>query len=208
MTYQNYVFDMGKVLIEYEIDNVIRQYTDDEDIIREVELITFLSGEWTLLDGGLISEEDALDAMLKKASSSQVKEIMKKSFENWHLYNMHPKKGMAELLTTLKQNSKNIYVLSNASVRLPECYKEYLPATDLYDGVLFSASVKYIKPQPKIYEIFFEKFNLKPETCFFVDERKDNITGANHCGMDGYVFDGDVAKLKAFIYENEGWTNE
>lgn len=66
MTYQNYVFDMGKVLIEYEIDNVIRQYTDDEDIIREVELITFLSGEWTLLDGGLISEEDALDAMLKK----------------------------------------------------------------------------------------------------------------------------------------------
>ena len=69
MTYQNYVFDMGKVLIEYEIDNVIRQYTDDEDIIREVELITFLSGEWTLLDGGLISEEDALDAMLKKAVS-------------------------------------------------------------------------------------------------------------------------------------------
>ena len=55
MTYQNYVFDMGKVLIDYEIDNVIRQYTDDEDIIREVELITFLSGEWTLLDGGLIS---------------------------------------------------------------------------------------------------------------------------------------------------------
>ena len=45
MTYQNYVFDMGKVLIDYEIDNVIRQYTDDEDIIREVELITFLSGE-------------------------------------------------------------------------------------------------------------------------------------------------------------------
>ena len=93
---------------------------------------------------------------------------------------MHPKEGMKELLTTLKQNGKNIYVLSNASIRLPECYKEFLPATDLYDGVLFSASVKYIKPQPKIYEIFFEKFNLKPETCFFVDDRKDNITGANH----------------------------
>ena len=84
--------------------------------------------------------------------------------------------------------------------------EEFTP--DLYDGVLFSASVKYIKPQPKIYEIFFEKFNLKPETCFFVDDRKDNITGANNCGMDGYVFDGDVAKLKAFIYKNEGWTNE
>lgn len=55
---------------------------------------------------------------------------------------------------------------------------------------------------------FKDGFNLKPETCFFVDDRKDNITGANHCGMDGYVFDGDVAKLKAFIYENEGWTNE
>lgn len=205
MAYQNYVFDMGKVLIDYDIDNVIRKYTSDPNIIREVELITFESGEWIQLDAGLMSEEEGLEEMLRHASSDEVREITKQSFWNWHKYNMRPKVGMAELLVDLKQRGKKIYVLSNASVRLESCYKDYMPRPDLFDGVLFSASVKYIKPQQRIYEIFFEQFSLKPEECYFIDDRKGNIVGSREAGMEGYVFDGDVEKLKQTIYQNEGW---
>ncbi len=205
MTYQNYVFDMGKVLIDYDIDNVIREYTSDPNIIREVELITFESGEWIQLDAGLMSEEEGLEEMLRHASSDEVREITKKSFWNWHKYNMRPKEGMAELVEDLKQRGKKIYVLSNASIRLLDCYKDYMPRPDLFDGVLFSASVKYIKPQRKIYEIFFEQFSLKPEECYFIDDRKGNIDGSREVGMEGYVFDGNVEKLKTVIYQNEGW---
>ncbi len=205
MAYQNYVFDMGKVLIDYDIDNVIRKYTSDPNIIREVELITFESGEWIQLDAGLMSEEEGLEEMLRHASSDEVREITRQSFWNWHKYNMRPKVGMAELLVDLKQRGKKIYVLSNASVRLESCYKDYMPRPDLFDGVLFSASVKYIKPQQRIYEIFFEQFSLKPEECYFIDDRKGNIVGSREAGMEGYVFDGDVEKLKQTIYQNEGW---
>lgn len=203
MAYQNYVFDMGKVLIDYDIDNVIRHYTSDPSIIREVELITFESGEWIQLDAGLMSEEEGLEEMLRHASSDEVREITKKCFWDWHKYNMRPKEGMAELLQDLKQRGKKLYVLSNASVRLLECYEDYLPRPDLFNGVLFSAIVKYIKPQQKIYEIFFEQFSLKPEECFFIDDRKGNIIGSREAGMEGYVFDGDVEKLKNCIYQNE-----
>ncbi len=205
MAYQNYVFDMGKVLIDYDIDNVIRKYTSDPNIIREVELITFESGEWIQLDAGLMSEEEGLEEMLRHASSDEVREITRQSFWNWHKYNMRPKVGMAELLVDLKQRGKKIYVLSNASIRLESCYKDYMPRPDLFDGVLFSASVKYIKPQQRIYEIFFEQFSLKPEECYFIDDRKGNIVGSREAGMEGYVFDGDVEKLKQTIYQNEGW---
>ncbi len=205
MAYQNYVFDMGKVLIDYDIDNVIRKFTSDPNIIREVELITFESGEWIQLDAGLMSEEEGLEEMLRHASSDEVREITRQSFWNWHKYNMRPKVGMAELLVDLKQRGKKIYVLSNASVRLESCYKDYMPRPDLFDGVLFSASVKYIKPQKRIYEIFFEQFSLKPEECYFIDDRKGNIVGSREAGMEGYVFDGDVEKLKQTIYQNEGW---
>ncbi len=205
MAYQNYVFDMGKVLIDYDIDNVIRKFTSDPNIIREVELITFESGEWIQLDAGLMSEEEGLEEMLRHASSDEVREITRQSFWNWHKYNMRPKVGMAELLVDLKQRGKKIYVLSNASIRLESCYKDYMPRPDLFDGVLFSASVKYIKPQQRIYEIFFEQFSLKPEECYFIDDRKGNIVGSREAGMEGYVFDGDVEKLKQTIYQNEGW---
>ena len=35
----------------------------------------------------------------------------------------------------------------------------------------------------------FEKFNLVPEECFFIDDSKANIEIGKELGMQGYVFD-------------------
>ena len=54
-----------------------------------------------------------------------------------------------------------------------------------------------MKPQKEMYNHFFERFSLKPEECFFIDDLKRNIEGARACGMDGYCFaDGDIGRLK------------
>ena len=50
----------------------------------------------------------------------------------------------------------------------------------------------------------FEKFHLKAEECFFIDDRQDNIDSAKGCGMDGYCFaDGNVERLRAYMEEME-----
>ena len=78
------------------------------------------------------------------------------------------------------------------------CYRQVIPAIELFDGVLFSAEVKCLKPQKEIYMHFYRRFNLKPEECFFIDDLPGNIEGARQTGMDGYCFaDGDVERLKA-----------
>lgn len=58
--YKNIVFDMGRVLADYNADNATREYTSDPDVIREVNLLVYHSGEWIMLDAGLIREDDAL----------------------------------------------------------------------------------------------------------------------------------------------------
>ncbi|HBG12796.1 MAG TPA: HAD family phosphatase, partial [Clostridium sp.] len=69
-----------------------------------------------------------------------------------------------------------------------------------FDGRLFSAEVKCLKPQKEMYGHLFERFHLKPEECFFIDDLSMNIEGARGCGMDGYCFeDGDVKRLKEFL---------
>jgi putative hydrolase of the HAD superfamily len=50
-----------------------------------------------------------------------------------------------------------------------------------------------------IYRLFFEKFSLNPEECLFIDDLKRNIDASRAEGMEGYVFDGDVKKLRAFL---------
>ena len=118
---------------------------------------------------------------------------------HWHEYNMWPLESMGELVRELKEMGYGIYLCSNASVRLLECYR-IIPGIECFDGILFSAEVKCIKPQKEMYQHLFDRFQLKPEECFFIDDVMVNIEGARACGMDGYCFaDGDEAALRAAL---------
>jgi len=200
MMYKNIVFDMGNVLVKYDSDAAARQFTDDKKIIREVGLIVFKSIEWEMLDGGLITEEKALKKMLSRFETEEAREIGRKSFETWDKVCMTPNEEMGEVVQQLKDKGYNVYILSNASVRLPKMYKEVVPKADLFDGVFYSAPEKLLKPQKEIYNRFYEKFNLDPSTCLFIDDLEDNINASKETGMDGYCFaDGDVNRLKEFL---------
>ena len=61
---------------------------------------------------------------------------------------------------------------------------------------LISSEEKVIKPHLEIYKRLFSKFNLPPESCFFVDDLPVNIEGARMAGMDGAVFCGDMPRLR------------
>ena len=54
-----------------------------------------------------------------------------------------------------------------------------------------------------MYGHFFERFGLKPEECYFIDDLPNKIAGAKACGLDGYSFaDGDVEKLQRTLNES------
>ena len=65
-----------------------------------------------------------------------------------------------------------------------------------FDGKLISCDVKAVKPCPGIYELFTEKFSLKPEECLFIDDATANVAAAVACGWQGIVFHGDAEELK------------
>ena len=52
-----------------------------------------------------------------------------------------------------------------------------------------------MKPDPEIYRILLERFNLKPEECVFIDDFPKNIEAARKAGMNGIVFT-DVKSAK------------
>ena len=196
---KNIVFDMGKVLVHYDADMVCRHFIEDEAERKAVRIAVFESHEWLFLDMGVISEEEALKKMQARLDTEHAKEMAALCLEHWHEYNMWPDKEMGEVIRQLKEKGYGIYLCSNASLRLLTCYN-IIPGIEYFDGILFSAEVKCMKPQKEMYCHLFERFHLKPEECFFIDDMPLNIEGAKSCGMDGYCFaDGDVARLKEFL---------
>lgn len=197
---KNIVFDMGQVLVSYVGNLVCQIYIEDEQERKDVSTSVFASPEWVLLDMGVMPEEEALKKMQERLDTECKREQAEWCFWHWHEYNMKPKEGMEELVRWLKSMGYGIYLCSNASVRLLKCYKEVIPAIDCFDGILFSAEVQCLKPQKEMYGHLFDRFHLKPEECFFVDDLNLNIEGARRCGMEGYCFeDGDVGKLRTVL---------
>lgn len=201
ISYKNILFDMGNVLISYNPEWVIRQYTENEELIREVKNIVFNSQEWFLLDAGLIEEEKAERNWMERLYSDKAREIARLSFQNWHLYNMETIPGTAEIIRALKEAGKNIYLLSNASMRLLSIYKEVIPAVECFSGIFYSAAYKCVKPQDIIYERFLKEYQLNPADCFFIDDLEDNIKAAKEAGINGAVMSTKTAKEMAEILE-------
>lgn len=186
--YRNIIFDMGGVLVDYTADNATWHYTDDPEIVREIHNVMFCSQEWMALDLGSITDEQAINRILPRLSSDTVRQIAKVTFEHWHEFNNVERPGMARIIETLKARGQRVYILSNVSRRLTDTYKNVVPASEMYDGAFFSGEVLALKPQPIIYQMFFERFRLEPADCFFIDDLRDNVEASISCGMDAWWF--------------------
>ena len=95
----------------------------------------------------------------------------------------------ADWIKELKSRGYKVYLLSN----YPKDYFELhthseLSFVSLVDGKVISAMVGMIKPDAGIYQCLFDKYNLNPKECVFIDDRPENIEGGRKLGMDGIVF--------------------
>lgn len=192
---KNIVFDMGNVLVSHDGMGVCRQFIEDAVDRERVYTSVFVSPEWLMLDMGVIEEEQAIRQMCDRLPL-RLHDTVRLCMREWHRYCMTTVTDMEPLIRRLKSAGYGIYLCSNANTRLLECYRDVLPAVDCFDGILYSTEVKCMKPQKEMYQHFFDRFGLKPEECFFIDDVQLNIDGAKACGMDGYCFaDRDIDRL-------------
>lgn len=192
---RNLVFDMGNVLIHYIpqvfMDRLGVPAEDQPLLAREV----FGSVEWIRMDRGTLGQEEAVAAMEARLPQ-RLWEYARRLVLGWWLDGpLMPVEGMAALLEELKGLGYGLYLLSNATVRQPE-YFPGIPGSQFFDGAVISAHWKVLKPEREIYEILFREYGLEPSECFFVDDLNINVEGALCAGMDGYIFDGDVGRLR------------
>lgn len=57
-----------------------------------------------------------------------------------------------------------------------------------FDGVVVSGLEKLVKPDPRIYRVFCERYGLAPESCVFIDDSESNVIAARRFGMQAIHF--------------------
>jgi len=75
------------------------------------------------------------------------------------------------------------------------CLGEW-PFLEKFDGVIVSGIEGVVKPDPRIFRIFCERYALAPESCVFMDDSPINVEAARRHGMKAIHFTGDTKALR------------
>lgn len=189
---KNIVFDLGNVILKGYPNIVLEQIKIDKKQYESIKNDFF--NDWKSLDLG----ESTLREQLEKCKfdfeiDSEIEEKL------LHYYKYRPfNVEILELIKELKNKGYKIYILSNNN-KEAEKYLLEIPDFKAFDGWIFSCDYQIMKPDPKIYNILFETYNLKPEECFFIDDSRKNIETGNKLGMAGFVLDCEhngIAELR------------
>jgi putative hydrolase of the HAD superfamily len=200
MKYSTVLCDMGQVLIRFDPEKIIAHYTDDVQSGIILKKAVFDSQVWLDLDLGIITNEEAIALICEEVPSS-LHALVRTIILTWPI-TLDQIEAMIPVIKAIKQKGPQLFLASNTSLMFHE-FRSGIDALKAFDGVLISADIHQAKPDPAFFETILSRFDLDPSTCFLIDDKLENIESAARCGIDGYVFTGDVDQLKAALKRNE-----
>ena len=193
---QNVIFDYGMVLVRFEPMYMVTRYVTDPADAALLAEVVFDREYWDRLDAGTITDEAVL-ADCHTRLPARLHAVADEIYYNW-IYNIPEIAGMGDVVRELKARGVRCFLLSNISRYFAAHASEAPLITELSDCV-FSAVCGLAKPDPAIFEYACKRFGIQPSETLFVDDRAENVAAAEGCGIQGYVFDGDVVALRAFL---------
>jgi len=194
MSVRTVVFDVGNVLIEWDPRHLYRQFFDDQDALMEHFLENVCTSAWNQEQDRGRSWDEAVAVLVAEHPESA--ELIRAYHERWH--DMVPGEipGTPEILAELKARGVPLFALSNFSREKFREARERFPFLDGFDGLVVSAEVGLVKPDPAIYRLLLERYGLAPAETLYIDDLAENVAVAESLGMAGHHFSG-AAKLRA-----------
>ena len=186
------VFDMGDVLLDFDTHGAAAAFADTVEDAALLHREVLQSPWWIYLDRGG-AEETALAAMFK-ALPVRLRPNARQLMERWDEW-LIPDLSVNDLARELAGKGYGLYLLSNTSERFQR-FREKLPVLSVFQGLVLSYEEKLLKPDPAFYQRLLERYGLRSEECFFVDDSPSNVECARYLGMAGHCFRTGTAALR------------
>jgi epoxide hydrolase-like predicted phosphatase len=128
---------------------------------------------------GEVSEREVWDAVGKQLSlnAEQISELQRDFWSSEQL-----ETSLVEFIQSLRPRYK-IGILSNAWSDARYFHNSKFKMNTWVDAAVYSAEVKLLKPDRRIYEILLDQLKLPANECLFVDDKPVNIEAAKALGM-------------------------
>jgi putative hydrolase of the HAD superfamily len=182
---KNIVFDLGGVLLEWNIDKIVSACFDSPELREKAKTEVFKHPDWHSLDEGTMKEEEAMERYQERTGfpMEEIHRIVKIARES-----LVPMPESHKLMDDLRDQGYDLYCLSNMHEVSWELITRRFDFWGKFKGIVVSYSLKMAKPDPKIYEHLLSKYHLVPAQTIFIDDHQKNVDGAEKCGIHGILF--------------------
>jgi putative hydrolase of the HAD superfamily len=148
-----------------------------------------------IYDRGDVTGEAFWNEVIKPRTFTQAQlgKLFAIDSESWG----RPNPPVLDWVRQLRSAGLRLAVLSNMPLEL----SKHLVATRdwlaLFDHLVFSWDIRSVKPEPLIYESCLKKLQIPAEQVLFLDDRPENVAGAQKLGIHAFVFESFESVLAA-----------
>lgn len=181
MEIKNIIFDFGGVLMDWDPRYYFRAYFNDDERM-EYFLENIAQSEW--------NEEQDRGRLLSEGTEIQVQKFpewekeLRAYYDNWTVMLKSDIPENVAILRSLANTDYQLFGLTNWSEETFPYALENYDFFQLFNGkIVVSGTEKLIKPDPKIWYILLERYDIKAEESLFIDDNPKNIEMARTLGF-------------------------
>ncbi|MEO9168816.1 MAG: HAD family phosphatase [Aestuariivirga sp.] len=182
------IFDMDDVLCHYDLGRRLRALARLADVTaRDVRAAVWDSGFEDLADQGGYAE---IENYLAEFSTRLGHKITLDQWIEARRIAMQPNEDVLDLATKLGHQAALAIYTNNGPVVKNHLDKLFPEAAEIFKQRYCSYEFGTKKPDPKSYIKLLEAIGEKPESCWFIDDKKSNVEGARIAGLRAHLFTG------------------
>ena len=179
------VFDVGKVLFEWDLRHLFGKLIDDPDEL-EWFVTTVVTPEWHYQhDMGRMLAETIPERI---AAFPEHEGPIRAFADRFGETIPGPVPGSHELVEQLHVRGVPLYAITNFSADFWPPFRAGQPIFDRFGDIVVSGVEKLWKPGPEIYALAAERFGHAPGAMLFIDDNADNAAAARACGWQAHHF--------------------
>ena len=181
MAIKNIIFDFGGVVMDWNPRYFFKDYFKDDEKM-EYFLKNIATDEWNIEQDRGRSLADGTDFQVEKHPEWE-KEI-RAYYDNWTMMLKSDIPENVEILRKLEHSKYELFGLTNWSAEtFPFALENYDFFKIFKDKIVVSGAEKMIKPDPEIWNILLERYQIKAEESVFIDDNFKNIEAAKKLGF-------------------------
>lgn len=181
MAIKNIIFDFGGVVMDWNPRYFFKDYFNDDEKM-EYFLKNITTDEWNIEQdrGRTLAEGTAIQV----ANFPEWEKEIRAYYDNWTTMLKSEISENVAVLRKLEHSEYELFGLTNWSAETFPYALENYDFFSIFKGkIVVSGTEKLIKPNPKIWHVLLNRYQIKAEESVFIDDNFKNIEVAKSLGF-------------------------